>query len=87
MEIKQVQDIVSTLLYYAWAVDPTLAAALSSIASQQASATKKMEEWHWHQKPNLQPSSTTPEKSPPPCDTGGDGTPTASYPPHNQQQR
>eukprot|EP00957_Ditylum_brightwellii_P110573 8433961-Ditylum_brightwellii.AAC.1 len=44
MEIKWVQDIVGTLLYYARAVDPMLAAALSAIASKQASATKKMEE-------------------------------------------
>eukprot|EP00957_Ditylum_brightwellii_P081038 6163728-Ditylum_brightwellii.AAC.1 len=44
MEIKWVQDIVGTLLYYSQAVDPTLAAALSTIASQQANATKKTEE-------------------------------------------
>eukprot|EP00957_Ditylum_brightwellii_P176382 13431537-Ditylum_brightwellii.AAC.1 len=44
MEIKQVQDIVGTLLYYLWAVDSTLAAALSTIAPQQSSATKKTEE-------------------------------------------
>eukprot|EP00957_Ditylum_brightwellii_P059548 4521643-Ditylum_brightwellii.AAC.1 len=44
MDIKWVQDIVGTLLYYAHAVDLTLAAALSTIASQQANATTKMEE-------------------------------------------
>eukprot|EP00957_Ditylum_brightwellii_P066793 5068307-Ditylum_brightwellii.AAC.1 len=41
MEIKRVQDIVGTLLYYSRAVDPTLAAVLSTIASQQANAKKK----------------------------------------------
>eukprot|EP00957_Ditylum_brightwellii_P175804 13386732-Ditylum_brightwellii.AAC.1 len=44
MGSKRVQDIVGTLLYYAHAVDPTLAAALSTIASQQANTTKKTEE-------------------------------------------
>eukprot|EP00957_Ditylum_brightwellii_P198590 15135833-Ditylum_brightwellii.AAC.1 len=44
MGIKQVQDIVGTLLYYAHVVDPMLAAALSTIASQQANATKNAEE-------------------------------------------
>eukprot|EP00957_Ditylum_brightwellii_P045481 3447868-Ditylum_brightwellii.AAC.1 len=44
MEIKRVHDIVSTLLYYSQAVDSTLAAALRTIASQQANATKKTEE-------------------------------------------
>eukprot|EP00957_Ditylum_brightwellii_P203473 15334760-Ditylum_brightwellii.AAC.1 len=44
MEIKQVQDTVGTLLSYVHAVDPTLAAVLSTIAFQQASATKKAEE-------------------------------------------
>eukprot|EP00957_Ditylum_brightwellii_P181700 13842090-Ditylum_brightwellii.AAC.1 len=44
MERKRIQDIVGTLLYYARAVDPTLAAVLSTIASQQAMATKQMEE-------------------------------------------
>jgi hypothetical protein len=33
-ELKQVQDIVGTLLYYAQAVNPTLLAALSAIAAQ-----------------------------------------------------
>jgi hypothetical protein len=32
-ELKQVQDIVDTLLYYARAADPTLLAALSTIAA------------------------------------------------------
>eukprot|EP00957_Ditylum_brightwellii_P195353 14884204-Ditylum_brightwellii.AAC.1 len=44
MKIKRVQDIVGTLLYYSQAVDPTLAVTLSTIASQQANATKKTEE-------------------------------------------
>eukprot|EP00957_Ditylum_brightwellii_P169114 12871890-Ditylum_brightwellii.AAC.1 len=39
-EIKVVQDIVGTLLFYGRAVDPTIAAALSTIASQQADATE-----------------------------------------------
>ncbi len=33
MELKQVQDIVGTVLYYARAVDPTLLATLSAIAA------------------------------------------------------
>eukprot|EP00957_Ditylum_brightwellii_P199663 15220773-Ditylum_brightwellii.AAC.1 len=44
MEIKRVQDIVGTLLYYLQAVNPTLHAALSTIAPQQINATKKTEE-------------------------------------------
>ena len=39
-EIKQVQEIVGTLLYYGRAVDPTLLAALSTIASLQSNGTK-----------------------------------------------
>ena len=39
-EIKRVQNIVGTLLYYARAVDCTLAAALSTISSQQANGTE-----------------------------------------------
>eukprot|EP00957_Ditylum_brightwellii_P072042 5475783-Ditylum_brightwellii.AAC.1 len=39
-QIREVQDIVGTILFYSRAVDPTLAAALSSIASQQAEATE-----------------------------------------------
>jgi hypothetical protein len=35
-EIKHIQDIVGTLLYYARAVDPTLLAALSAIATRQS---------------------------------------------------
>jgi hypothetical protein len=38
-DIKRVQDIIDTLLYYAQAVDPTLLAALSTIASQQSNGT------------------------------------------------
>eukprot|EP00957_Ditylum_brightwellii_P098277 7488443-Ditylum_brightwellii.AAC.1 len=44
VKIKQIQDIVGTLLHYSRAVDPTLAAALSTIASKQAPATKQTEE-------------------------------------------
>eukprot|EP00957_Ditylum_brightwellii_P150570 11465420-Ditylum_brightwellii.AAC.1 len=44
MEINRVQDIVGTLLYYSHAINPTLAAVLSTIASQQANATKRTEE-------------------------------------------
>ena len=36
---KHVQDIVGTLLYYSWAVDPTLACALSSIGAKQTNGT------------------------------------------------
>ncbi len=39
-EIKCVQDIIGTLLYYAQAVDPTLLAALSAIAAHQSNGTK-----------------------------------------------
>ncbi len=39
-EIKCIQDIVGTLLYYARAVDPTHLAALSAIAAQQANNTQ-----------------------------------------------
>jgi hypothetical protein len=38
--IKYIQQVVGTLLYYSRAVDPTLAAALSTIASQQANGTQ-----------------------------------------------
>eukprot|EP00957_Ditylum_brightwellii_P203545 15335113-Ditylum_brightwellii.AAC.1 len=44
MGIKRVQDIVGILLYYACVVDPTLVAALNTIASQQANAKTKTEE-------------------------------------------
>jgi hypothetical protein len=39
-EIKRVQDIVSTLLFHARAVNPTLLAALSAIAMQQTNGTR-----------------------------------------------
>jgi hypothetical protein len=39
-EIKRVQDIISTLLYYARAVDPTLLSALSAIAECQSNGTR-----------------------------------------------
>jgi hypothetical protein len=39
--IKRVQQITGTLLvYYAWAVDPTLLVALGTIAAQQANGTE-----------------------------------------------
>ncbi len=38
-EIKRVQDIIGTLLYYARAVDPTFPAALSAIAASQSNGT------------------------------------------------
>jgi hypothetical protein len=40
-EIRRIQQIVGSILYYARAVDLTLLPALSTIASQQAKATKK----------------------------------------------
>ena len=43
-QIKRIQDIVGTLVYYARAVDPTLSATLSSIASRQTKGTQKLEE-------------------------------------------
>jgi hypothetical protein len=39
-EIKHIQDIVGTLLYYAQAVDPTLLAAISAIAACQSNGTR-----------------------------------------------
>jgi hypothetical protein len=39
-ELKQVQDIIGILLYYAQAVDPMLLAALSTIAAQQSNGTQ-----------------------------------------------
>jgi hypothetical protein len=39
-KIKRVQDIVGTLLYYAWAINPTLLAALSTITTRQAKGTR-----------------------------------------------
>ncbi len=43
-EITWKQEIVRTLLYYFQAVDPTLAATLSTITSQQATTTVKTEQ-------------------------------------------
>ena len=40
-EKKRIQQVVGTILYYARAVDMTLLAALSSIASEQTKATKQ----------------------------------------------
>jgi hypothetical protein len=42
-EIKHVQDIVGTLLYYGRAVNPTLLAALSIISSRQPHGTKALQ--------------------------------------------
>eukprot|EP00957_Ditylum_brightwellii_P066583 5053759-Ditylum_brightwellii.AAC.1 len=39
-EIKVVQDIIGTFLFYGSSVDQTLTATLSTIASQQADATE-----------------------------------------------
>jgi hypothetical protein len=39
-EVKRVQDIVGTLLYYARAVDPTLLPALRASTAQHASCTR-----------------------------------------------
>jgi hypothetical protein len=38
--VKRVQEVLGTLLYYGRAVDCTMLAAIGSIATQQASATK-----------------------------------------------
>jgi hypothetical protein len=38
---KQVQEVVGTLLYCAWAVDGTMLPALGTIATQQSAATRK----------------------------------------------
>jgi hypothetical protein len=40
-EIKQVQKIVGSILYYARAVDMTVLMALSTIASEQTNGTKR----------------------------------------------
>jgi hypothetical protein len=39
-EIKRIQDIVGTLLYYGQAIDPTLLATLSAIAAHQSNGTQ-----------------------------------------------
>ncbi len=39
-EIKCIQDIISTLLYYVQAVDPTFLATLSAIAARQSNGTR-----------------------------------------------
>ena len=40
--VKAIQQVVGGVLYYARAVDSTVLPALSSIASEQASATKRL---------------------------------------------
>ena len=42
--IRHIQNLVGTLLYYGRAVDPTLLATLSKIASRQSSATEDVAE-------------------------------------------
>ena len=42
--VRRVQDVVGTFAWYARAVDPTMAATMSSIASRQATATEQLEE-------------------------------------------
>ena len=39
--IKQIQQLVGTILYYAWSVDSTALMALSQLGSEQAAPTKK----------------------------------------------
>jgi hypothetical protein len=39
--VKQVQKIVGSILYYAWAADMTVLMGLSSIAVEQTKATEK----------------------------------------------
>eukprot|EP00804_Cyclotella_cryptica_P015850 CCRYP_006347-RA/>CCRYP_006347-RA protein AED:0.34 eAED:0.34 QI:0/0/0/1/0/0/3/0/479 len=39
-KIKHIQQVIGTFLYYSRAIDPTLTAALSTIASQQANSTQ-----------------------------------------------
>lgn len=40
---KRIQSIVGTFLFYARAVDPTMAVALSTLASEQSNATEKVD--------------------------------------------
>ena len=40
--IKEIQQIVGAILYYARAIDCTISVALSSIASEQTKATAKL---------------------------------------------
>jgi hypothetical protein len=40
-EIKQIQKIVGSILYYAWAVDMTVLMVLSTIASEQTKGTER----------------------------------------------
>ena len=47
-EVKRIQKIVGTLLYYARAVDATILVALGTIASQQASATQATSRYVTH---------------------------------------
>ena len=47
-EIKRIQKIVGTLLYYALAVDETMLVALGMIADQQANATQATSKYVTH---------------------------------------
>ena len=47
-EVKWIQKIVGTLLYYARAVDATILVALGTIAAQQASATQSTSRYVTH---------------------------------------
>ena len=42
--IRHIQDVVGTFAWYSRAVDPTMAATMSSIASRQSKGTEKLEE-------------------------------------------
>jgi len=42
---NQVQQIVGSFLYYAWAVDPTILMALSEISSQQSAPMESTMKW------------------------------------------
>ncbi len=39
-QIKFIQQVVGTFLFFGWVIDPTLTAALSSIASQQSNGNE-----------------------------------------------
>ena len=43
-KIKQVQNIVGTLLYYSCAIEPTMATVLLTIAYQKANVTKSTQQ-------------------------------------------
>jgi hypothetical protein len=47
-QIKHIQDVVGSFIWYGRACDPTLAAALSAIGSRQAKATKSVQQAAHH---------------------------------------